>query len=231
LDWTRAFGGSKVGVMKLWDSNRKKSALTVVEVLVIAFALMLLVVIILPKLAAPKRYGGVRCENCLKQIGLSYRIWAEDNGGKYPFNLPVTNGGTRELNFGKDAWLNFLVMSNELSATKILICPKDAKHLPPATNFSIGLLGHISYFVGLDAKESDPQRILSGDDNFEINGIPVKSGLLELSSNTPTDWTPVRHGFSGNLLFADCSVQSLRNDEFKSRLIQTGLATNRLAIP
>jgi hypothetical protein len=35
----------------------------------------------------------------------------------------------------------------------------------------------------------NPQMILSGDDNFEISGVPVKSGLLELSSNAPISWT------------------------------------------
>jgi len=46
-----------------------------------------------------------QCVNNLKQLGLAMRIWAGDNGDKYPTSL--------------------VVMSNELSTVKILICPSD----------------------------------------------------------------------------------------------------------
>jgi hypothetical protein len=47
----------------------------------------------------------INCVNNLKQIGLAFRIWAGDNNEKYPTSL--------------------VVMSNELSTTKILVCPSD----------------------------------------------------------------------------------------------------------
>lgn len=47
----------------------------------------------------------IQCVNNLKQIGLAFRIWAGDNNDKYPTSM--------------------VVMSNELSTTKILICPSD----------------------------------------------------------------------------------------------------------
>jgi prepilin-type processing-associated H-X9-DG protein len=93
------------------------------------------------------------------------------------------------------------------------------------------LAGHISYFVGLDASEKFPQALLSGDDNFEIGGVPVKSGLLEISSKTPIAWSAARHKFSGNLLLADGSVQSSSNSGLTNWIHQIGSATNRLAIP
>ncbi len=171
------------------------------------------------------------CVNNLKQVGLAYRIWAGDNNDKYPMDISATNGGTMELVNGRNAWLDYLVMSNELSTPKILVCPQDEEHQPPATNFSSQLAGHISYFVGLDAGAKFPQTLLSGDDNFEISGAPVKSGLLAISSNTPIAWSAARHKFSGNLLLADGSVQSSSNSGLTNWIHQTGLATNRLAIP
>jgi prepilin-type processing-associated H-X9-DG protein len=90
---------------------------------------------------------------------------------------------------------------------------------------------NVSYFVGLNASEDDPQAILSGDDNFEIGGIAVKSGLLELPTNSPIAWTVARHKFSGNILLADGSVQTVTISALTNLLHQTGLATNRLAIP
>ncbi|HEX7569749.1 MAG TPA: type II secretion system protein, partial [Verrucomicrobiae bacterium] len=83
----------------------------------------------------------------------------------------------------------------------------------------------------VDANPKDPQMLLSGDDNFAISGIPVKSGLLEISSNTPIAWTSARHKFAGNIGLADGSVQQVSNSELTNSLQPTGSATIRLAIP
>lgn len=52
----------------------------------------------------------IQCVNNLKQVGLAMRIWAGDNNDKYPTSL--------------------VVMSNELSTPKILICPSDTARQP-----------------------------------------------------------------------------------------------------
>jgi prepilin-type processing-associated H-X9-DG protein len=122
-------------------------------------------------------------------------------------------------------------MSNELSTPRILICPADADHAC-ATNFGAGFKNsHISYFVGLDATETNSQAFLSGDDNFAISRVPVNSGLLELSTNAPIAWTAARHKFAGNIGLADGSVQQLSQNGLRQAVQQTGVATNRLAIP
>ena len=75
---------------------------------------------------------------------------------------------------------------------------------------------------------------LAGDDHFEVNGVPVKSGLLEFPSNTPIAWSAARHKFAGNIgliSLADGSVQSVTISGQTNLLHQTGLATNRLALP
>jgi competence protein ComGC len=217
--------------MKPRCSKQNNHALTVVEVLVVILMLFIVAALLLPALARPKRHSGPSCANNLKVIAIASRVWAGDNNDKYPFEISVTNGGTMELNNGRNAWLNFLVMSNELSTPKFLVCPEDTKAQPAATNFSWRLAGHISYFIGLNAKEGDPKRILSGDDNFETNGVPIASGLLDVSSNTPIGWTSVRHNCRGNFIFADGNWQPFSNSSLTNWLHQTGLATNRLAIP
>jgi competence protein ComGC len=217
--------------MKPRVSNHKTAALTLVEVLVVICLVAVLVALLLPSLAAAKRHSGPGCANWLKQIALAGYIWAGDHNGKYPFEISVTNGGTMELNNGRNAWLNFFVMSNELSTPKVLLCPQDKQHQPPATNFSWQLAGHISYFVGLDAKVGNPQSILSGDDNLEIGGVRVKSGLLELSTNVMIGWTVDRHNRCGNIVLGDGSVRTFSNSSFTNWLHQSGVAANRLAVP
>ena len=217
--------------MKLRFSNQRSHALTLVEVLVVIVLLLVVAALLLPALAKAKIRGGPNCVNNLKQIGLAYRIWAGDNNGKYPMQVSVTNGGTMELANGRNAWINLFVMSNELSTPKLLYCPADNNHVR-ATNFTTDFNNSkISYFVGLDANTNSPQVFLSGDDNFAIGGVPVKSGLLELSTNAPISWTAARHKFVGNIGLADGSVQMVSNSGLTNLLHQTGLATNRLAIP
>ena len=207
--------------------------MTLIEVLVVIVVLGVLAVVFLPvfdggQVKAPR----INCINNLHQIGLAYKTWEGDHGDKYPMQVSATNGGAMELvAAGKNAWLAYLVMSNELSTPKVLICPADTERFPSATGFSTELVGKISYFVGLDASDAYPQMLLSGDDNFSISGVPVKSGLLQLSTNAPISWTAARHHFAGNIGLADGSAQQLSNASLTNLFPQTSLATNRLAIP
>jgi len=173
----------------------------------------------------------INCVNNLKEIGLSYLVWAEDNGGKFPMEISEANGGVLGLSETRNAWINFLAISNELNTPKILVCPAD-KNRSYATNFVSGFSSaNISYFVGLDAKTNFPEAFLSGDDNFAIGGIPVKSGILKIPTNLSVSWTSARHEFAGNIGLADGSVQQVNTNGLQQALQQTGLATNRLAIP
>ena len=72
---------------------------------------------------------------------------------------------------------------------------------------------------------------LSGDDNFAINGVSVKSELLEVSTNMTVTWTAARHKFIGNIGLADGSVQQITTTNLQQAIQATGIATNRLAIP
>jgi prepilin-type N-terminal cleavage/methylation domain-containing protein len=213
--------------MKPRSSNQTNHALTLVEVLMVIAILALVAAILLPALAAAKRKSArLGCDNNLKEIGLACRVWEGDNGDKYPMTISATNGGSMELVATGNVLTTFLVMSNELSTPMILHCPKDTEHIG-TNSFAWLASSNISYFFNVDATEAYPQMLLSGDDNFEIGGVLVKSGLLELSTNSPISWTTARHKFVGNLALADGSVQQVTQDGLRSALV----ATNRLAIP
>jgi prepilin-type N-terminal cleavage/methylation domain-containing protein len=213
-------------------SNKTNQALTLTEVLVVIVVLAVLAMILIPSgPVAKERAIRINCVNNLKQIGLAYRIWAGDHDDKYPMEISVKNGGTMGLADGRNAWINYFVMSNELFTPRLLHCMADTNGFG-ATNFSVGFNNqNVSYFVGLDASTNHSQIFLSGDDNFEIGGVPIKSGLLELSTNMPIAWTAARHHFAGNILLTDGSVQEVNTVGLQTALQNTSLATNRLAIP
>ena len=233
--------------MKPSRSNQRNHALTLTEVVVVVATLALVAVVLLQALTTHNpRPSLINCLNNMKQIGLAYQEWANDNGGKYPMEVSGANGGARELVATGNVASVFQVMSNELSTTRILVCPEDKERYNAhytATSFSV-LTGSkdVSYFVGLDASTKHANAFLCGDHNFEIGGAPVKPGLLEISTNTSVGWTSARHitdkryfwnltkGY-GNIGFPDGSVQAATDSDLRNYLIRTGLATNRLAIP
>jgi prepilin-type processing-associated H-X9-DG protein len=211
--------------MKPRFQDQRNRAWTLAEVVLVIGVLALLAAIFLPVIAMPRRSSRLGCVSNLKQIGLSCRIWAGDHNNKYLMSFSETTNVAEY----------FQVMSNELVTPKILICPSDREHIP-ATNFQNDFNdSHISYFINPDAAEAYPQMLMSGDDNFAIGGVPVKSGLLISPSNTSLSWTAARHHSVGNIGFADGSVSEVSTLGLQSALVLstngTPITTNRLAIP
>jgi competence protein ComGC len=217
--------------MKTQPTTRGSRALTLIELLVVVCVVAVLTVILLPALIPHHNQPHyLNCVNNLKQIGLAFRIWEGDNGDKFPMQVSVTNGGAMEPAVAGNVSTIFGAMSNELSTPKVLVCRGDAnRHV--ATNFTTGLNHQtISYFVGLDADDKYPQMILSGDDNLQVNGVRVRSGLLILPTNSPFQWTKERIGKShgpANVVLADGSVQTITSAALQQAVQQAGAVTNR----
>jgi hypothetical protein len=216
--------------VKTQRTNRG-SALTRVDVLVITGVFLLLGLCLRPALARAKaKAQRISCICNHKQIGLSFKIWAGDYLDKYPMQVALTNGGTMELVAGGLAFPHFQVLSNELCTPRVLVCPAD-KTRTWATNFVHFSNANISYFLGLEVDQTNPQMLLVGDDNLEIEGRPVPSGILNLWTNAAIGWTHERHVRAGNVALGDGSTQQYSNPKLREQLANTGVATNRLAIP
>jgi prepilin-type N-terminal cleavage/methylation domain-containing protein len=231
--------------MKTQPTPRGGRGFTLTELLVVIVVLAIVALVLLPAISTgPHGPLKINCINNLKQVVLAFRIWEGDNGGKYPMQVSVMNDGAMEPALAGDVVGIFRVMSNELSTAKVLVCPQDTKRIA-ATDFAGGFSGaNISYFVGLDAEDIHPQMVLSGDDNLEVNGVRVRSGIFNLWTNAPVEWTEnERHGRPqqwsfrnqhlriGNIGLADGSVLTTTTLTFQSALANTGNATNRLVIP
>ena len=144
--------------------------------------------------------------------------------------MAVSNklGGTLEWVPDGNAFRHFQVMSNELSTPKILACPADTRQ--PAPNFAHLQNQNLSYFVGLDGKEQDPQTLLTGDRNITNGLAPVRT-VLNLSPNRPAGWTETIHVGAGNVGLSDGSVQAFSTLGLQTAIKKTGREKNRIALP
>ncbi len=216
--------------MKRIQHSRWSKGFSLFEAMIVSVILAILIAVFLPAFQRPRmKASRISCVNNVKQINLAFRIWAGDNNDNNPWLISVTNGGTLEMAGSDIAYSQFIVMSNELSTPKVLLCPADTNRVA-ATNFTSLRDGNLSYFVGLHAGLPSPPAFSVGDDNFTVNGIKPKSGLLELSTNSTLAWLPTRHIQAGNIGLVDGSVQQVNNKGLQA-LVQTGTTTNRLAMP
>jgi len=216
----------------LRSRKRFKRAFTITELLVVIGSLRVLATVllyVLPRLTRGPAMQKITCINNLKQIGLSLRTWALDNGDHFPMGVSVTNGGTMELVGNGTVFPHFAAMSNELSNPWILHCPEDKKRTC-AANFTSDLTDKkLSYFVGLDCVDDDPSGILAGDRNLTNAQRPNR--VVILTTNTVLGWTKEIHYRKGHSLFADGSVDSSANGLLAATNRAWGAGINRLAIP
>jgi prepilin-type processing-associated H-X9-DG protein len=214
--------------MTSFQKDNRLSAFTRVELAaIIAVALVLTALAVCAFADAKAKSRGICCNCRLKQIGLAFRIFASDHYDAFPMSISTNKGGSME--YASEAFRHFQVLSNELSTPKILACPVDTRK--PSPGFSALSDANISYFLGLEAKESAPQVLPAGDHNLMTNGVPVGSGLLVLTTNLAAGWTAQMHKTAGNAAFGDGHVDSLSSNRLQEQLIHSAVAAHRLLIP
>jgi prepilin-type N-terminal cleavage/methylation domain-containing protein/prepilin-type processing-associated H-X9-DG protein len=173
--------------------------------------------------------------------------YAETTTGANPFGanlcttaFSATRGGVFSM---------FAVMSNELNTPKILYCPAEYQTTlrnqgTVFGNTAAGQTGFFSdygasYFVGVDAQDTQPQMFLTGDHNMGDGGNPPTQAqiygdaaggtrrFMSVGTNSTAvaswvGWADNQHSKQGNVGLADGSVQSLSRSGLQSALANTG---------
>jgi hypothetical protein len=173
----------------------------------------------------------ISCVGNLKQVGLSFRVWANDHGDLYPTSHKLEDPTLRSEVLAGRMFRVFQLLSNELAAPKTISCPADNRWA--WVEWSALTNTNISYLLGVDAADDTPNSILSGDRNIALEGR-LLSGVVALGNNSQVTWTRAIHKNFGNLALADGSVSgSMQTDpeQLRRHLRDSGDATNLVVFP
>ena len=196
----------------------------------------ILVLVALPALANSRaRADRIACANNLRQIGTGVLLWAHEHDDAPPFDIPVTQGGTRRHLLSANTWLHFSWLSNQLSTPRLFLCPSDSG--VPARDFTGNpASGYLhpnfanratSYFIA-HASFSTPAAVLAGDRNIRtgaaLENCSRFNGAL-ISSPNPSiglAWVGGLHGAEGNLLLFDGQVAQADPTDLRKLVFESG---------
>jgi prepilin-type N-terminal cleavage/methylation domain-containing protein/prepilin-type processing-associated H-X9-DG protein len=216
--------------MRAISSPSAKQGFTLIEILVVIATLVVLAGLLLPALTKPKNgRGRINCISNLKQVGLAMRMFSNDHGDKFPWAVTKAEGGTMEYIYSTEVFRHFLAVSNELVTPKVLLCSSDLQRQRTGDWNSFSNT-NLSYFAGLDADETRPQSILSGDRTLSLNGTSAV-GFVLVRSNSNLQITQGSHAGAINIAFGDGSAQQLSASAARIVLQTSNALPMRLAIP
>jgi Tfp pilus assembly protein PilE len=200
-------------ISRLDKIRRTVCAFTLTELIATVFVLALLALVMFTVAGNYKtRSQRLRCVGNLQKIGTAMRGFAIDvqraatNAATDVITNSSVSPGPKQKAQINEVVRCFQSLSNELKTPAVLVCPADSTRTL-ASDFGFGFsTSNISYFLAIDVPTGFPDELLAGDRQLKINGAPAPSGIATIQSTNILTWN-IHEG--GNVMFSDCSVQTM----------------------
>ena len=246
--------------MKIPSTHRTARAFSVIEVLVVVAVVAIVSAVFFSKQARDRdRARRISCVSNQHRLSVGLRLFANDMDGSYPFQFlsQRTNstmfGSPLKANHPTELWKLIQVAANDLSSQRDLVCPSDPLRKTADSLMTNGLPGEfahtnsrlnaMSYFLSLDADESDPSLILLGDrylttdpETSSERGTKFLFGQQDFSEGGGLDqkvrWISTVHQGGGNAAFMDGSIQQLTTAKLREAIRNQPVGrANRIWLP
>ncbi len=179
-------------------SPKQTGAFTLTELLVVVVTIGLLVAAIVPAYSTAKaKSDRIWCINFQKQMGTAFRVFASDNGDRYPLQtktnayiVPTGATATQVNSAAAEPWQIAQCLWNELQTPRVLLCLSDRERTPfkrvedfngfagKTGSVTTASLAHpanqnnaVSYAFAVAADESRPIGVLIVDRNVNNVGL------------------------------------------------------------
>ena len=220
-------------VRKPFVAKRGAAGLTLIDVAVLLAVIAVLAALLLPALRKAGKNRWIGCFSNLKQVSLSFSLFANEHDGRFPMQVSTNQSGTMELLQPDVVVPHFVALSNILGSPKVLACYRDTNRTR-ALRFEELSSRNVSYLINADADMPNANQLLVSDDHLLSDSVST-SGFMAIKSDSKLRWADGRHFESGTfttrpkgqVAFVDGSARRIGNEELVEYAKRLEGATNR----